>query len=447
MKKALLVIGILLLLAVLAAGGYAFYRYEATGEDTVPKVSLAAFGAELPCTAWRWSTPVLGGLAYKDFSGPAAAPNAAALRLGSYEALPREMALPEGFDTVIRLIKDGAAVYEGPGDGWDWALAEGPGEYEAEFVCSKVPGDAGGTGSFSFACSFVIVPPPQPEPPEEVPFVMPAKPEFVPGNVSLAQGDIFSMEVRWLPEGVTPVATTSLGLAVFSPGENGCWFAAVPVGNTRAVGSYPVQVQAGEYSWDAEITVEKFDFEEQNLIIDNTSPQITEANSEAAYAEYRAKIPPLFYTWDEDRYWEGLFIEPAEGWISTNFGEIRYTNGDYSNPRSHNGMDIAATEGSPVIAPNNGRVVLAEYLLNTGWTIAIEHGGGLKSYYFHLLEISVEPGQMVEKGESLGLVGSTGYSTGAHLHFEMRIGEWPVSPQMLFLPEAGLYSAEGNDDG
>jgi murein DD-endopeptidase MepM/ murein hydrolase activator NlpD len=105
-------------------------------------------------------------------------------------------------------------------------------------------------------------------------------------------------------------------------------------------------------------------------------------------------------------------------------------------------MDIAAPEGTPVFAPNNGRVVMAERLLNTGNTIVIEHGGGLKSYYFHLSRIDVTPEDRVEKGALIGAVGSTGYSTGPHLHYEMRIGNRPINPSMLFEADAGLYSAE-----
>jgi murein DD-endopeptidase MepM/ murein hydrolase activator NlpD len=78
------------------------------------------------------------------------------------------------------------------------------------------------------------------------------------------------------------------------------------------------------------------------LIIDTGNPAIGEANIPAAYKEYREKIPPLFATFDAERHWDGVFETPAAGKISTEFGTIRYTNGDYTKPRSHKGMDIAA---------------------------------------------------------------------------------------------------------
>jgi murein DD-endopeptidase MepM/ murein hydrolase activator NlpD len=265
----------------------------------------------------------------------------------------------------------------------------------------------------------------------------------VAGRAELQQGDIFAMKVLYLPEGIVPTASTALGSAIFTPVEHG-WFAAVGIGNVRQPGEYPVSVTAGAYRWDVNVTVLPFEFDTQNLIIDESDPVISEANSPEAIRQYNDVMIPMYQTYDEERYWDGLFIRPTEGWISTQFGEIRYTNGDMSSGRPHWGMDIAAAEGTEVIAPNHGRVVFADYLLAVGYTVIIEHGGGLKSYYYHMSELDTAPGAMVQKGEPIGKVGSTGYSTGPHLHYEMRLGgrEQVVSPSMLFNESAGLYSAD-----
>ena len=108
-------------------------------------------------------------------------------------------------------------------------------------------------------------------------------------------------------------------------------------------------------------------------------------------------------------------------------------------------MDFAVPTGTPVHAGGAGKVMLAEFLLNTGNTVIIDHGGGLKSFYYHMNSVETVVGTIVEQGELIGTVGSTGYSTGPHLHYEMRIGEQPVSPSMLFDPSAGLYSANSPD--
>ncbi|MDL2219055.1 M23 family metallopeptidase [Ruminococcaceae bacterium OttesenSCG-928-O06] len=425
MKKVLLVILCVVLVLVLAGGGYAWYTYQNTGEDSIPSPVVEVLGVPLTPVYAEWSQPVLGGLAYKDL---AYVIDAVPTLLGETETAELTFALPDGYESMLTVSREDAVLYHGSCEGWDAALAADAGDYQVQIQCTLPAGGNTGYGIFRYIAWFTVVPPPAPPP------------SLAAGRTELAQGDIFSLYVGPLQGGPAPTAETDLGAVVFTPWQDG-WFAAVPVGNNASPGTYQVKVAAGEYTWETEVSVVPFSFDTQNLEIDTSDPVITEANSDAAYQQYREKIPPLFNTFDEERYWEGVFIAPAQGWVSTQFGSIRYTNGDWDNPRSHNGMDIAAEEGSDVIAPNNGRVVLAEYLLNTGWTIVIEHGGGLKSYYFHMSEIYVEPDDMVTTGQLIGLVGSTGYSTGAHLHYEMRIGSAPISPSMLFYPEAGLYSA------
>lgn len=270
-------------------------------------------------------------------------------------------------------------------------------------------------------------------------------PKLVTGRLELQQGDILSLRLLNVPKGTQPEAKTDLGMSVFVPVGEKEWFAAIPVSNTRKPGRYTVHIQAGKAAFDTEVTVLSFNFDRQNLIINTKSPAIREATSDASYEEFDAKFLPVYDLFDRTRYWNGTFAHPVKGRISTNFGEIRITNGDPSTERTHRGMDFAVDTGTPVLAPNAGRVVFAQRLLLTGYTVVIEHGGGLKSIYYHMNSITVSVDQMVQKGTQIGTVGSTGYSTGPHLHYEIRIGDQAVSPSMLFDPGAGLYSAEAND--
>lgn len=430
MKKLMAALAILLVLALLASGGLWLSYRSVTTFNSVPNVVPEALGQPLPPTNFAWHSPVLGGLLYKDFMAPG---NEPASQLGEFESPPAlALHLPEGYDASLAVSRDGTQLYSGPAAGWDDTLAAEAGSYALALRLTLPRQDGNGYGWFYYEATFTVLSPPEP---------VPENPILAVGRSELQQGDIFTMQLQFLPQGITPTAQTDLGLSIFTQQPDGNWFCAVPVGNQRAPGNYTVSVTAADYQWELPVTVTAFEFDEQNLIIDVTDPVISEANSPEAYAEYRAKIPPLFDTFDTNIYWQGVFIQPVEGRISTPFGAIRYTNSDYSNPRYHYGLDIAAPEGTPIAAPNGGKVVLAEYLLNTGWTIAIEHGGGLKSYYFHMNEIHVEPGDMVALGDIIGAVGTTGYSTGPHLHFEMRIGNQPISPTMLFSGDAGLYSA------
>jgi murein DD-endopeptidase MepM/ murein hydrolase activator NlpD len=127
--------------------------------------------------------------------------------------------------------------------------------------------------------------------------------------------------------------------------------------------------------------------------------------------------------------WEGLFVSPLEGRITSEYGAIRIINDN--PPRRHMGIDIGAPEGEPVVAPNHGIVRLAEFLLSGGNTVIIDHGMGLSSTYMHLHTIEVEVDSIVEKEQLIGTVGMTGYATGNHLHWEVNIDQTAVNPQQL----------------
>jgi murein DD-endopeptidase MepM/ murein hydrolase activator NlpD len=100
----------------------------------------------------------------------------------------------------------------------------------------------------------------------------------------------------------------------------------------------------------------------------------------------------------------------------------------------HAGMDIDGERGDAVIAPASGTVTKAGWQGGYGNMIEIDHGNGLVSRYGHLSRIGVEVGQQVTRGEAMGEVGSTGRSTGPHLHYELRLNEKPINPQH-FLPQ------------
>lgn len=130
---------------------------------------------------------------------------------------------------------------------------------------------------------------------------------------------------------------------------------------------------------------------------------------------------------------EGRFIVPHEGQMASNFGERRV----YNNvPRStHSGVDISGAAGDPVRASNTGRVVLARDLYFSGKTVILDHGLGLFTFYCHFSRLNVRRGELVRKGDIIGLVGSTGRSTGPHLHWGVKILESRVDPiALLSLP-------------
>lgn len=121
------------------------------------------------------------------------------------------------------------------------------------------------------------------------------------------------------------------------------------------------------------------------------------------------------------------FVMPAHGRISGVFGSQRILNGKPRSP--HKGIDIAAPEGTPVVAAAAGIVVLTHTdMYYTGGTVIVDHGHGISTIYVHLKDVDVKPGQKLAAQEQLGTVGSTGRSTGPHLHFGVNWFSTAIDP-------------------
>jgi murein DD-endopeptidase MepM/ murein hydrolase activator NlpD len=124
-------------------------------------------------------------------------------------------------------------------------------------------------------------------------------------------------------------------------------------------------------------------------------------------------------------------LQPCEGKRTNTYGQRRIFNGQSRNP--HNGMDVPAPEGTPVVASADGTVLdIGDYFFS-GNTIIVDHGQGFRTLYAHLSAVEVKVGDHVSAGTRIGRVGATGRVTGAHLHFSVYLNGTPVDPA-LFLP-------------
>jgi murein DD-endopeptidase MepM/ murein hydrolase activator NlpD len=130
-----------------------------------------------------------------------------------------------------------------------------------------------------------------------------------------------------------------------------------------------------------------------------------------------------------EKLWEGRFILPLPNPLSTPFGAQRIMNKDTIS--IHRGVDLKGKEGEEIQASNRGRVVFADELFFGGNTVILDHGVGIFTIYMHLSRFKVIPGDLVSKGDVIGFVGSTGRSTGPHLHFGVKVAGINASPVSL----------------
>ncbi|MEZ4580615.1 MAG: LysM peptidoglycan-binding domain-containing M23 family metallopeptidase [Caldilineaceae bacterium] len=236
------------------------------------------------------------------------------------------------------------------------------------------------------------------------------------------------LSVDWngLPLSLTPVGDDPQHLFAFLPAPAliapGFYPLAVAYTTARGV---PVQ-----RTWW--VTIAPGAYETQAIIVDDEKNDLLDADLTARELAY---VTAIWSAVTPDLMLDGPFLRPvAEQWETTSpFGTRRAYGGGQVNGY-HAGQDFGAPAGAEIRAPAAGVVAMAEPLEVRGNAVIIDHGRGVFSGYWHQSEIKVAVGQRVEAGDLIGLVGTTGLSTGNHLHWELRINGVAVDP-MQFLEQ------------
>lgn len=191
----------------------------------------------------------------------------------------------------------------------------------------------------------------------------------------------------------------------------------------------PMSTKPGDYPiGDQVLTIKAKKFETQYLQV---SQQLESMKQDTARIEAdQRRIDAARSVSAPEFLFDSAFVRPIQGILTTPYGYTRYVNGKLDS--SHMAVDLAAKEGTPIQATNDGVVALADSLYLTGNSIYIDHGMGLFSQYAHLSELRVKTGDKVKKGDIIGLVGTTGFSTGPHLHFTFWAHNVQADPDLFF---------------
>lgn len=238
--------------------------------------------------------------------------------------------------------------------------------------------------------------------------------------------------MRWSGPGTTACGLAGEGRSErWSPVGETCWY---PVDLLRPEGEIEVfRVRRGGLE-TARLRVTDYPYEVQHIELEDDSRVHL---SEEALARVRRESAEIRELWDlrSPRRFELPLAPPLQPLPDGGrFGSRRVFNGEPRSP--HTGADFAAAAGEPVLAAARGVVALADEHFFAGKSVFLDHGDGLVTMYFHLSEIAVEEGEHVERGRTIGRVGSSGRSSGPHLHFGVRWRGERVDPALLLSPEA-----------
>lgn len=214
------------------------------------------------------------------------------------------------------------------------------------------------------------------------------------------------------------------------------WTALVGVSSTASSGEWRLYARIQYDTYGIEIAeaveVEEGDFFERRIALNRELTSLV-TDPDPQRQEESRELSELLYSHDpESVYHLGPFTMPVNpNRTSAGFGDRRiYEYADGSTSRSvHHGVDYAASTGEQVRSAAHGRVRFADHRIISGNSVIIEHLPGLYSLYYHLDSITVEEGEHVRAGDTLGEVGMTGLATGPHLHWEIRLGGIAVDPE------------------
>lgn len=249
--------------------------------------------------------------------------------------------------------------------------------------------------------------------------------EVLPYEIS--PGEAFIIKLTDAKPSQPPTASLNGKQFYFSSCGESCFIAIGSIGIKTKPGVYTIKLAAGKKKKNLKLFIKHTSFPELGLTLPEDKIFLSPEDMERAKREGE-KLKSICQRVSE-RLWEGSFMLPLENDTSTLFGTKRILN--KKRVSVHKGLDIKGKGGEEVKASNSGRVVLAEDLFFGGNTIILDHGQGIYTIYMHLSEFNITPEDIISKGDVIGLVGSSGRSTGPHLHFGVKVLNINTNPISL----------------
>ena len=420
-------LGVVVLLAAVMGVSYAF-----TTEGGCPDGAAQFGGQALEPNGSCWQVPLLGGQLDKVFASPS---TLTVQKLGVLYTAHPELTLPDwtGYTALTIQNAAGDALFAGSAGEYQNFLFPANGEYKAELTAWRVPKggvitqfEGGSTGQLRKNLGLERPAKPTGWYRYSFRFTLQASAEVELSAERVEQGGTVGVRISGMTGDAVPTIETDLGSVQCVRAAEG-WRAYIPAAYNASSGGHEVNITVNGETITRTLTVLPKDFGTVEVEAEEPAP-------ESANAQFRSAIWPLYDTSRPQKLWQGYFAAPVDGLVKFQFGVGSLLPGDTVS-RRHTGIDYTPASGSaPVTAPAAGEVVFAGELALTGNTVVLEHGGGVKSYLYHLTTLAVKGGQTVEKGQQLGTLEAP-----AALHYEIKIGSQSVDPGPVLAGRGGLY--------
>lgn len=404
MRRFLLWVLMVILFVFLIVGGALGFLYLRTGPDDLPAPQAAMGEITLEPNGYEWDLPIMGGVLNKNYMS---APSLGAQDLGTVDQLGAALHLPAwASGAEIEVECGGRQIFSG--DAHEYASFAWPENGDYRMSIRVLNEDASARparplGWYSYS----------------VKFHMERTVSAVLSSTKLPQGGVFAIYAQSSSSGEPPTAECELGRVWFAPYAAG-WIGFLPSAYNAESGVYPVNVTVDGQTVPLEVEVTFRDYPD-------AEPPESEPEEPGAAQEYRDEIWPLYTDGAAEKRWDGAFTQPVQGSVLLDYG-VYLKGGGRSG-----GVTFAAEKGAPVVSPADGTVEFSAPLLLTGNTVVVEHGCGVKSYFYHLDTLELTPGSTVKQGETLGFAGEE------PVICELKIGNKSIDPWAAWKGTSGLF--------